>query len=180
MCDSIATQLRFPTVAGFTVRAGFEVGAVSSDFGAVLLQGMARRTGLIARLAWAIQDRRHPSYIAHSLAGLLRERVYHTACGYADGNHATQPAPVLCLCRLQLEPQHTGQPPVPTRNRPRQQPMTLILKLFKLAVRVVQYKDRIKLHLPSTFPVKKLLHRLTDPQGSKVELLCLVRPPARV
>jgi hypothetical protein len=51
------------------------------------------------------------------------------------------------------------------------QPMSIILKLFKLAVRVVQYKDRIKLHLPSACPVKALLHRVT-------ELLYLTRPPA--
>lgn len=88
MSDSIPTQLRFPTIAGFTVRADFEGGAVSGDFGALLLQGVDRQTGLIARLASAIQDRRHPSYIAHSLADLLRQRVYQTACGYADGNDA--------------------------------------------------------------------------------------------
>jgi hypothetical protein len=51
------------------------------------------------------------------------------------------------------------------------QPMSIILKLFKLAVRVVQYKDRIKLHLLSACPVKALLHRVT-------ELLYLTRPPA--
>jgi hypothetical protein len=51
------------------------------------------------------------------------------------------------------------------------QPMSIILKLFKLAVRVVQYKDRVKLHLPSACPVKALLHRVT-------ELLYLTRPPA--
>ena len=50
------------------------------------------------------------------------------------------------------------------------QPMTLILKLFKLAVRVCQYKDRIKLHLPSACPVKDVLYRVT-------ERLYLVRPP---
>ncbi len=50
------------------------------------------------------------------------------------------------------------------------QPMTLILKLFKLAVRVCQYKDRIKLHLPSACPVKDLLYRVT-------ERLYLARPP---
>ena len=49
------------------------------------------------------------------------------------------------------------------------QPMTIILKLFKLAVRVVQYKDRIKLHLPSGCAVKGLLHRVT-------ELLFATRP----
>ena len=37
------------------------------------------------------------------------------------------------------------------------QPATVIVKLFKLAVRVVQYKDRINLHLPSSCPVKHLL-----------------------
>lgn len=42
------------------------------------------------------------------------------------------------------------------------QPVTVILKLFKLAVRVVAYKDRIKLHLPTDCPVKNLLRRVTD------------------
>ena len=40
------------------------------------------------------------------------------------------------------------------------QPSTVIVKLFKIAVRVVQYKDRVKLHLPSSCPVKALLHRI--------------------
>jgi hypothetical protein len=51
------------------------------------------------------------------------------------------------------------------------QPATVILKLFKIAVRVVQYKDRIKLHLPSSCPVKDLLRRIT-------EILFQVREPA--
>jgi Transposase DDE domain group 1 len=42
------------------------------------------------------------------------------------------------------------------------QPATVIVKLFKLAVRVVQYKDRIKLHLPSSCPVKHLLRTVTE------------------
>ena len=88
MQDSIPTQLRFPAIAGFTVRADFEGGAVSSDFGALLLHGVDRQTGLIDRLASAIKDRRHPSYIEHSLADLLRQRIFQTACGYADGNDA--------------------------------------------------------------------------------------------
>ena len=33
---------------------------------------------------------------------------------------------------------------------PRAQPSTVIIKLFKLAMRVVQYNDRVKLHLPSS------------------------------
>lgn len=42
MNDSTPHQLRFPSSAGFTVRADFEGGAVSSDFGALLLQGVER------------------------------------------------------------------------------------------------------------------------------------------
>ena len=38
------------------------------------------------------------------------------------------------------------------------QPSTVIIKLFKLAVRVVQYKDRVRLHLPSSCPETLLQH----------------------
>ncbi|EAR20704.1 transposase [Nitrococcus mobilis Nb-231] len=54
----------------------------------------------------------------------------------------------------------------------RAQPATVITKLFKIAVRVVAYKDRVKLHLPSSCPVKALLHRVT-------EILYHSRPPPR-
>ena len=40
------------------------------------------------------------------------------------------------------------------------QPFTVILKLFKIAVRVVQYKDRVKLHLPTHCPARHLLLRV--------------------
>ena len=41
------------------------------------------------------------------------------------------------------------------------QPSTVILTLFKVATQIKQYKDRILLHLPSSCPVKALLHRIT-------------------
>ena len=53
----------------------------------------------------------------------------------------------------------------------RAQPSTVIIKLFKLAVRVVQYKDRVKLHLPSSCTVKDLLQTITE------RLSRLPRPP---
>jgi hypothetical protein len=52
------------------------------------------------------------------------------------------------------------------------QPSTLILTLFKVATQVKQYKDRILLHLPSSCPVKALLHRVTT-------LLSVVPLPVR-
>ena len=41
------------------------------------------------------------------------------------------------------------------------QPSTVILTLFKVATQIKQYKDRIRRHLPSSCPVKTLLHRVT-------------------
>ena len=49
-------QLRFPPVAGQTLRADFEGGALSSDFGALLLRGVDRQIGLTERLAAAIHE----------------------------------------------------------------------------------------------------------------------------
>lgn len=82
------TQLRFSAIAGFTVRADFQGGAMSSDFGALLMHATDRQMGLIDRLTSAIVDRRHASYIDHRLNDLLRQRVFQTACGYCDGNDA--------------------------------------------------------------------------------------------
>ncbi|WP_454837581.1 IS1380 family transposase [Pseudomonas rhizophila] len=86
MRASTPSQLRFPAIAGFTVRADFEGGALSSDFGPLLLRGVEQQCGLIGRLAAAIHD--YPSYIEHSVADLLRQRIYQSACGYVDGNDA--------------------------------------------------------------------------------------------
>jgi Transposase DDE domain group 1 len=88
MDNSIPTQLRFPASAGFTIRAEFDGGAMSSDFGAILLRNTDLQIGLIARMVSAIHDTRHPSYIDHSMADLLRQRIFQTASGYADGNDA--------------------------------------------------------------------------------------------
>lgn len=85
---STPTQLCFPPVAGHTVRADFEGGALSSDFGALLLRGIDRQIGLTSRLAAAIRDERHPSYIDHPLRDLIAQRVYQIASGYPDGNDA--------------------------------------------------------------------------------------------
>jgi hypothetical protein len=88
MTYSSPKQLRFPPVAGQTIRADFEGGALSSDFGALLLRGVDRQIGLTARLAAAIHDKRHKSYIDHPLRDLLAQRIYQIASGYADGNDA--------------------------------------------------------------------------------------------
>jgi hypothetical protein len=88
MSYSTPEQLRFPPIPGYTVRADFDGGALSSDFGALLLRGIDRQIGLTARLAAAVRDKRHPSYIAPPLRDLFAQRIYQIASGYADGNDA--------------------------------------------------------------------------------------------
>lgn len=54
------------------------------------------------------------------------------------------------------------------------QPSTIIAKLFKIAVQVIKYKDRVVLHLPSSCPVKQLLKTVTErlfvPRPARLQL----------
>ena len=43
MSESTPEQLRFPPVAGFSVRGDFDGGAMSSDFGPMILRGVDRQ-----------------------------------------------------------------------------------------------------------------------------------------
>ena len=61
MPDSTQERLRFPPIEGLTLRGDFEGGALSSDFGPLLLRGVDRQIGLTERLAAAFQDHRHPA-----------------------------------------------------------------------------------------------------------------------
>jgi Transposase DDE domain group 1 len=110
MSHSTPKQLCFPPVAGQTLRADFEGGALSSDFGALLLRGVDQQIGLTERLTAAIHDKRHPSYIDHPLRDLLAPRIYQIASGYADANDANHlrrdPLFKLGVERPPLEAQH--------------------------------------------------------------------------
>lgn len=88
MSKSTPEQLRFPPIAGLTVRGAFDGGALSSDFGALVLRGVDRQIGLTERLAAAFTDRRHAGYVDHRLPALFAQRVYQIACAYEDGNDA--------------------------------------------------------------------------------------------
>jgi hypothetical protein len=108
MHDSTPEQLRFPPLSGYTVRADFDGGALSSDFGALLLRGIDRQIGFTERLAAAVRDKRHPSYIDHPLRDLFAQRIYQIASGYADGNDANSlrhdPMFKLSVERIPLDP----------------------------------------------------------------------------
>ena len=75
MSYSTPEQLHFPPLSGYTVRANFDGGALSSDFGALLLRGIDRQIGLTERLAAAVRDKRHPSYILTIRSGTSAPNV---------------------------------------------------------------------------------------------------------
>jgi hypothetical protein len=75
-----------PNVSKKKVTAAFDGGTISSDGGVFLLQGADRRLGLIDTLARLFPDDRDPTQISHSVADMLRERVFAIACGYPDAN----------------------------------------------------------------------------------------------
>jgi hypothetical protein len=108
MSYSTPEQLRFPPLPGHTVRADFDGGALSSDFGALLLRGIDRQIGFTERLAAAVRDKRHPSYTDHPLRELFAQRIYQIASGYADGNDANSlrhdPLLKLSVERVPLDP----------------------------------------------------------------------------
>ena len=80
--------LGFANVQGKKVEADFEGGTVTSDGGALFLRVVEGGIGVIRRLVNAVRDRRHASYIDHTLKDLISQRVYQIACGYEDANDA--------------------------------------------------------------------------------------------
>jgi hypothetical protein len=84
--NSTPEQLRFASIPAHSIRADFTGGGLSSDLGPVLLRGVDLQIGLTKRIAAALPDRRHQSYIDHSYHDLLTQRIYQIACGYEDGN----------------------------------------------------------------------------------------------
>ena len=84
--DDTGFPFTLPGTGGKKVTAAFDGGLISSDGGVLLLAGADRRLGLIDTLARLIPDHRDPDRITHSVADIMRARVFAIACGYADAN----------------------------------------------------------------------------------------------
>jgi Transposase DDE domain group 1 len=84
--DDSLLPFSLPPLRKKKVTAAFDGGQISSDGGVLLLAGAEKRLGLIDRLATLIPDDRDAALITHSMADILRERVFAIACGYPDGN----------------------------------------------------------------------------------------------
>src|ERR1700674_5603500 len=86
MTDDTIPLFSFPAVQGKKVTAAFDGGRMSSDGGVMLLSLAERRLGVAERLARCISDRRDPSRIAHTIADMIRARIFAICCGYEDAD----------------------------------------------------------------------------------------------
>ena len=109
MSELMPSPLRFPSIPGFSIRGEFDGGAMSSDFGPIILRGVDQQIGLTQRLSEAFNDKRHQSYIDHSIRDLFAQRCFQIASGYEDGNDSnplrTDPMFKIGLDRVPLDPE---------------------------------------------------------------------------
>ena len=86
MTDDNLPPFSFPAVSRKQVTAAFDGGRLTSDGGVMLLAMADRRLGVAERLARCFPDRRDPARITHTLADMIRARVFAISCGYEDAD----------------------------------------------------------------------------------------------
>ena len=86
MTDCTAQRYLFQGPGGREVVASFDGGRISSDGGALLLCETDRRLRLLDRFAACFDDHRASEWVEHSVADLVRQRVFALALGYEDLN----------------------------------------------------------------------------------------------
>ena len=79
---------RFATLCSLGVDSAFDGGRCTADGGLPWVAEADRALGLCAALAACIPEWRR-THIQHSREVLVRQRVFQSACGYADQNDAT-------------------------------------------------------------------------------------------
>jgi hypothetical protein len=84
--DDTLLPFSLPSICQRKVTAAFDGGRLSSDGGVLLLAGADCRLGLIDMLAALMPDHRDPAQVTHSMADILRARIFAIACGYPDAD----------------------------------------------------------------------------------------------
>lgn len=86
MEEDTLPSFNFPAVARKKVSAAFDGGMLSSDGGVMLLRNVEKELGIAERLSSCLKDRRDPDLITHTVADMLRPRMFAIAAGYEDAN----------------------------------------------------------------------------------------------
>jgi len=82
--DCSATEMAFGSCGGRKLVGAFDGGAITSNGGVVLLAAADRRIGLGARFAACFRDLRDGTRVTHTMADLLRQRIFGLALGHED------------------------------------------------------------------------------------------------
>ena len=85
MGDCATQPMCFETEAALTLEAAFDGGRITSDGGLVWLSKMDSEMGLCEAVSEHVPEWRKRRG-RHSLASLVRQRVFQIACGYEDQN----------------------------------------------------------------------------------------------
>jgi len=114
LSESTIPSIRFDTPPDLPLEAAFDAGRLTSDGGLPWLAEADQALGLCDALAGCIPDWRRGA-VRHSLATLVRQRVFQLACGYEDQDDADElrSDPLLklvCGRRPQRDPDLASQP----------------------------------------------------------------------
>ncbi len=90
MTECTQTSFAFATDSPRTVVANFDGGTITTEAGALLLHQAEQKTGILRQFAGCFRDYRDPTRVEHSVAALVRQRVYGLALGYEDLNDHDQ------------------------------------------------------------------------------------------
>lgn len=85
MQDCATTTMRFDSQTSLALEAAFDGGRITSDGGLVWLSKMDSELGLCEAISECVQEWRTRK-VSHSLASLIKQRVFQIACGYEDQN----------------------------------------------------------------------------------------------
>jgi Transposase DDE domain group 1 len=85
MQDCATSRMRFETQTALALEAAFDGGRLTSDGGLLWLSRMDSELGLCERISEFIPEWRTRK-VSHSLASLIKQRVFQIACGYEDQN----------------------------------------------------------------------------------------------
>jgi Transposase DDE domain group 1 len=86
MTDDNLLPFSFPAVSRKQISAAFDGGRLTSDGGVMVLAMAERRLGVADRLARCFPDRRDPTRITHTVADMIRARIFAISCGYGDAD----------------------------------------------------------------------------------------------
>jgi Transposase DDE domain group 1 len=187
MYDCATQKMRFETEARLPLEAAFDGGRLTSDGGLLWLEKMDSELGLCQAISECVPEWRRRKG-RHSLASLVRQRVFQIACGYEDQNDSDslREDPLLKVhikadrlsCHRLISNQfrlllHAAaywlmealRRKLVSSGARRTQLDTLRLSLIKIGGRVRELVTKVRLHLASGHPGRSSWHALSGAFG---------------